>query len=52
MGSWYLCHLTFTFFKFIIKNFLFLEIVSATMVSPNIFLIFYKMIMSKILYSQ
>ena len=52
MGSEYLCHLTFILFKFTLKNFIFFEMVSATMVSLSIFLIFYKMIMSKILYSQ
>ena len=36
--SGYLCHLTFTLSKFTFKNFLFLKIVSNTMVSPNIFL--------------
>ena len=38
MGSRYLCHLTFKLSKFTLKNFLFLEIVFDTMVSPNIFL--------------
>ena len=38
MGNRYLCHLTFTLFKFTIKNFLVLEMVSDTMVSPSIFL--------------
>ena len=38
MDSGYLCYLTFTHFKFILKNFMFLEIMSDTMVSPNIFL--------------
>ena len=37
MGNGYLCHLTFIF-KFILKNFLFLEIAYDTMVSPSIFL--------------
>ena len=37
MGSEYLCHLTFTLSKFTLKNFIFLEIVSDTMVSPSIF---------------
>ena len=40
MGSGYLCHLIFTLFKFTLKNFLFLEMMSDTMVSQNIFLIF------------
>ena len=38
IGSVYLCHLTSTLFKFILKNFIFLEIVSATIVLPNIFI--------------
>ena len=41
MDDEYLCHLTFTLSKFILKNILFLEIVSDTMVSPSIFLIFF-----------
>ena len=39
MGNEYLCHLIFTFFKFILKNFIFLKIVYGTMMSPNIFLL-------------
>ena len=39
MGNEYLCHLIFTFFKFILKNFIFLKIVYDTMMSPNIFLL-------------
>ena len=35
--SWYLSHLTFTLSKFTLKNFIFLEMVSDTMVSPSIF---------------
>ena len=38
MGSEYLCHLTFTLSKFTLKKFLFLEMVSDTMMSPSIFL--------------
>ena len=38
MGNGYLCHLTFTLFKFTLKNFIFLEILPDTMVSPSIFL--------------
>ena len=37
MGSGYLCHLTFIFSKFTLKNFIFFEIVSDTMVSLSIF---------------
>ena len=37
MGSEYLCHLTFILSKFTLKNFIFLEMVSDTMVSPSIF---------------
>ena len=40
MGSVYLCHLTFKLSKFILKNFLFLEIVFDTVVPPNIFHIY------------
>ena len=35
--SGYLSHLTFTLSKFTLKNFIFLEIVSDSMVSPSIF---------------
>ena len=38
MDSEYLCHLTFTLSKFILKNFIFLEMLSDTIVSPSIFL--------------
>ena len=38
MDSEYLYHLIFTLFKFIFKNFLFLEIVFDTMMLMNIFL--------------
>ena len=38
MGNGYLSHFTFTLFKFTLKNFIFLEMVSDTMVSPSIFL--------------
>ena len=37
MDSGYLCHFTLTLSKFTLKPFLFLEIVSNTMVSPSIF---------------
>ena len=36
VNSEYLCHLTFTIFKFILKSFLFLE--NMSMISPYIFL--------------
>ena len=39
MGNRYLYHLTFTFSKFSLKNFIFLEIVSDSMMSSSIFLI-------------
>ena len=39
MGSRYLYHLTFTLFNFILKNFMFFEMVSDTMMSPIIFLL-------------
>ena len=39
MGSRYLYHLTFTHFKFILKYFIFFEMVSDTMVSLSIFLL-------------
>ena len=35
IGNKYLCHLIFTLSKFTFKNFLFLEIVSDTIVSSN-----------------
>ena len=38
VGSGYLCHLTFTLSKFILKNFLFLKMGSYTMVLLSIFL--------------
>ena len=41
MNSGYLCHLNFTLSKFTFKNFLFLKIVSNTMMSPSIFPINY-----------
>ena len=37
MDNEYLYHLTFTFFKFTLKNFIFLEMMSDTMVSSSIF---------------
>ena len=42
MGNGYLCNLIFTFFKFTLKKFLFLKMMSDTMVSvsQSIFLIF------------
>ena len=44
VGSGYLYHLTFTFSKFTLKNFLFFEMMSNTMVSPSIFHLFIYMI--------
>ena len=38
MGNKYLYHLTFRFFKFSIKNFIFLEIMIDITVSSSIFL--------------
>ena len=38
MGSGYLCNLIFTLSKFTLKNFIFFEMMSDTMVSPSIFL--------------
>ena len=38
MDNGYLCHLIFALSKFILKNFIFLEIISNIMVSQNIFL--------------
>ena len=38
IGSRYLCHLTSILFQFILKNFLFLDMVSTTIVLPNIFM--------------
>ena len=38
MGSGYLCNLIFTLSKFILKKFIFFEMVSDTMVSPSILL--------------
>ena len=35
VGSEYLCHLIFIFSKFSLKKFIFLEMVSDTMVSPS-----------------
>ena len=40
MGNEYLCHLTSTLSKFALENFLFLEMVSAIMMSPSIFLFY------------
>ena len=37
MGNEYLCHLTFTLYKFTLKNFIFFEMVSDTMMSTSIF---------------
>ena len=37
VGSEYLCHLTFTLFKFILKNFIILEMMFIPMVSSNVF---------------
>ena len=38
IGNGYLCHLISTLFKFILKNFIFLEMVSITIVLPSIFI--------------
>ena len=46
MDNGYLCHLIFIFFKFILTNFIFLEMVLDIMVSQNIFLS--KMVCTKI----
>ena len=46
MGNKYLYHLTFTISKFTLKNFILFEIVSDTIVSPNIFLIIKRVIES------
>ena len=40
MDNGYLCHLTFILFKFTLKNFIFLEMVSDTIVSPRFFHIY------------
>ena len=41
VGGRYLCHLTFILSKFTLKNFIFLEMVYDTIVSPNIFKFFF-----------